>query len=190
MTFEEALRLRAGSLGIKAALPARRGPRQQPKERTARGRWRFSGTPGSRMVHDPQTTFGLIGLGLPCVSRATVRAPTAALRAGEGPWRPLSLFVFGRGLRFALRLFSACNPRRSNLHQYRFVLFRYSLRQTPAFCRILPEAVSVTVHDTFHLLDVPMFRVAKSSHLLDMAERWSRLAKEAQGRGAVSEDEQ
>jgi hypothetical protein len=24
----------------------------------------------------------------------------------------------------------------------------------------LPEAVSVTVHDTFHLLDVPMFRVA------------------------------
>jgi hypothetical protein len=151
MTFEEALRLRAGSLGIKAALPARRGPRQQPKERTARGRWRFSGTPGSRMVHDPQTTFDLIGLGLPCVSRATVRAPTAALRAGEGPWRPLSLFVFGRGLRFALRLFSACNPRRSNLHQYRFVLFRYSLRQTPAFCRVLPEAVSVTVHDTFHL---------------------------------------
>ena len=60
------------------------------------------------------------------------------------------LFVFGRGLRFALRFFSACNPGPSNLHQYRFVLFRCSLRQTAAFCRILTEAVSVTVHDTFH----------------------------------------
>jgi hypothetical protein len=76
-----------------------------------------------------------------------------------------SLFVFGRGLRFALRLFSACDPRRSNLHQYRFVLFRCSLRQTPAFCRILPEAVSVTVHDTFHLLvcsNVPELQTGNS----------------------------
>ena len=46
------------------------------------------------MLHDPQTAFGLIGLGLPCVSRATVRAPTAALRAGEGPWRPLKAYLF------------------------------------------------------------------------------------------------
>jgi hypothetical protein len=80
---------------------------------------------------------------------------SSSLRAGtDGSYAAGRLFVFGRGLRFALRLFSACDPRRSNLHQYRFVLFRCSLRQTAAFCRILPEAVSVTVHDTFHLLGV------------------------------------
>jgi hypothetical protein len=39
----------------------------------------------------------------------------------------------------------------STPQQSRFVLFRCSLRQTAAFCRVLPEAVSVTVHDTFHL---------------------------------------
>jgi hypothetical protein len=80
---------------------------------------------------------------------------SSSLRAGtDGSYAAGRLFVFGRGLRFALRLFSACDPRRSDLHQYRFVLFRCSLRQTAAFCRILPEAVSVTVHDTFHLLGV------------------------------------
>jgi hypothetical protein len=80
---------------------------------------------------------------------------SSSLRAGtDGSYAGGRLFVFGCGLRFALRLFSACDPRRSNLHQYRFVLFRCSLRQTAAFCRILPEAVSVTVHDTFHLLGV------------------------------------
>jgi hypothetical protein len=82
-------------------------------------------------------------------ARTTATATQRITRFRSG--KPLSLFVFGRGLRFALRLFSTCNPRRSNLHQYRFVLFRYSLRQTPAFCRVLPEEVSVTVHDTFHL---------------------------------------
>ena len=77
---------------------------------------------------------------------------SSSLRAGtDGSYAAGRLFVFGRGLRFVLRLFSACDPRRSNLHQYRFVLFRCSLRQTAAFCRELPEAVSVTVHDTFHL---------------------------------------
>jgi hypothetical protein len=69
----------------------------------------------------------------------------------DGSYAASRLCVFGRGLRFALRFFSACNPRPSNLHQYRFVLFRCSLRQTVAFCRVLPEEVSVTVHDTFHL---------------------------------------
>jgi hypothetical protein len=31
---------------------------------------------------------------------------------------------------------------------------------------------------------------AEAATLLDMAERWRRLAKEAEGRGAVSEDEE
>jgi hypothetical protein len=50
---------------------------------------------------------------------------SSSLRAGtDGSYAAGRLFVFGRGLRFALRLFSACDPRHSNLHQYRFVLFR------------------------------------------------------------------
>jgi hypothetical protein len=74
------------------------------------------------------------------------------------------LFVVGCRLLFALGFFGACNPRHSDFHQYRFVLFRCSLRQTAAFCRIFAEAASVTVHDTFHLscskFGCSMFRLA------------------------------
>jgi hypothetical protein len=88
-----------------------------------------------------------------CTGRSAGFSPrrTWSLRRNDGSYAASRLCVFGRGLRFALRFFSACNPRPSNLHQYRFVLFRCSLRQTVAFCRVLPEEVSVTVHDTFHL---------------------------------------
>jgi hypothetical protein len=64
----------------------------------------------------------------------------------DGSYAASRLCVFGRGLRFALRLFSACNPRRSNLHQYSLVLFRCSLRQTPAFCRILAKPDCIIFH--------------------------------------------
>jgi hypothetical protein len=43
----------------------------------------------------------------------------AACPSSRGPGR---ILVFGRGLRFALRFFGACNPCRSNLHQYSLVL--------------------------------------------------------------------
>src|ERR1700730_1186081 len=80
MTFEEALRLRAGSLGIKAPWRARRrastgahGPIASSCDRDVeralpRGRWGSQGTPGSRMFCDPQTAFGLGVLGLLCVA--------------------------------------------------------------------------------------------------------------------------
>jgi hypothetical protein len=58
------------------------------------------------------------------------------------------LLVFWRGLLSALRFFGADNPRRGNLHQYRLVLFRRSLRQTLTFCRILAKAACIIFHDT------------------------------------------
>jgi hypothetical protein len=184
-----------------------------------------------------------------------LRGEGTRVRAAKAP----VLFVVGCRLLFALGFFGACNPRHSDFHQYRFVLFRCSLRQTAAFCRIFAEAASVTVHDTFHLcvfevcvFDVPTCQPgtlrtvpvqiqpprwnqvshpafqprthlggglrasdvmakpedcrryaaeclrlaqelrgrAEAAILLEMAERWRRLAKEAESRGGVSKDEE
>src|ERR1700730_1199298 len=93
MTFEEALRLRAGSWVIKASLTERRrastaegahGPIGSSCDRDVerllpRGRWRSQGTPGSRMFYDPQTAFGLVVLGLLCV--ATHSASSCSIAA-------------------------------------------------------------------------------------------------------------
>jgi hypothetical protein len=79
---EDALRVRAGSLGIKASLAGgRRASAAQGahgrigsscdrdvETLLPRGRWRSQGTPGSRMFYDPQTAFGLVVLGLLCVA--------------------------------------------------------------------------------------------------------------------------
>jgi hypothetical protein len=173
------LRLRSRPLGIKAPLRARVARIQQPRARTVplgsscdrdvgrllpRGRWRFRIANASRPANRVRSHWAWIAVRQPRhgasanSARTTATATQRITRFRSG--KPLSLFVFGSGLRFALRLFSTCNPRRSNLHQYRFVLFRYSLRQTPAFCRVLPEEVSVTVHDTFHLFGCSNVRVA------------------------------
>src|SRR6202011_144517 len=99
MTFEEALRLCAGSWVINASLTERRrastgegahGPIGSSCDRDVerllpRGRWRSQGTRGLRMFYDPQTAFGLVVLGLLCVAvfYVAARSPRGHQQRGE-----------------------------------------------------------------------------------------------------------